>query len=145
VSVHGDYALVECYPRTGRQHQIRVHLEAAGFPIVGDKLYGLDEDEAYRFFERQFLSPEAEAKLLLPRHALHACWIRFTHPVTGLKMEFHCELPKDLQDFLDRQDRAETSSLAQRPVDRVGTLEPAGNFSVHRPSVIDVSVTGLDR
>ena len=103
VGTHGKFALLECSPKTGRQHQIRVHLEAAGFPIVGDKLYGLDEDEAYRFFERQFISAEAEAKLMLPRHALHACWIRFTHPVTRLKMEFHCELPPDLRGFLDRQ------------------------------------------
>lgn len=111
VSTHGDFALVECFPKTGRQHQIRVHLESAGHPIVGDKLYGLDEDEAYRFFERQFISPEAEAKLMLPRHALHACWIRFTHPSTGLKMEFHCPLPADLQKFLDKQDAQQDADI----------------------------------
>ena len=42
----------QCFPRTGRQHQIRLHLEAAGHPIVGDKLYGMPEDEALRFYER---------------------------------------------------------------------------------------------
>jgi 23S rRNA pseudouridine1911/1915/1917 synthase len=144
VSRHGDYALVECSPHTGRQHQIRVHLEAAGHPIVGDKLYGLDEDEAYRFFERQFLSPEAEAKLLLPRHALHACWIRFTHPTTRLKMEFHCELPKDLQSFLDRQDKLGVGAQTAAPQREVGATAPSGNFSAQRPSVFAESVTGLD-
>jgi 23S rRNA pseudouridine1911/1915/1917 synthase len=125
VSRHGGFALVECYPKTGRQHQIRVHLESAGHPIVGDKLYGLDEDEAYRFFERQFISAEAQAKLLLPRHALHACWIRFTHPMTGLKMEFESPLPRDLREFLD----------AQR--------FDAGRDSDQRPSVATVNVTGF--
>jgi 23S rRNA pseudouridine1911/1915/1917 synthase len=158
ISRHGEYALVECHPHTGRQHQIRVHLESAGYPIVGDKLYGLDEDEAYRFFERQFLSPEAEAKLLLPRHALHACWIRFTHPVTRLKMEFHCELPKDLQAFLDQQDKKiqhelNDHQLAQRPEvsAEVGGVEglvgfgtDSGNFSAQRPSVLAESVTGFE-
>jgi 23S rRNA pseudouridine1911/1915/1917 synthase len=117
VSTHGDFALVECRPKTGRQHQIRVHLESAGHPIVGDKLYGLDEDEAYRFFERQFISAEAQAKLLLPRHALHACWIRFTHPSTGLKMEFNSPLPQDLREFLELQDRgnADRARAQQAP------------------------------
>lgn len=100
LSVHGDFSLVECRPKTGRQHQIRVHLEAEGHPIVGDKLYGLPEEEAIRFYERQHISPEAQAKLLLPRHALHASWIRFIHPLTGLKMEFNAPLPEDLQSFL---------------------------------------------
>jgi 23S rRNA pseudouridine1911/1915/1917 synthase len=96
----GEFSLVECRPKTGRQHQIRLHLEHAGHPIVGDKLYGMDEDEAYRFFERQFISPEAQAKLLLPRHALHATAIRFEHPITGLRVQFDCPLPADLQEFL---------------------------------------------
>jgi 23S rRNA pseudouridine1911/1915/1917 synthase len=99
----GDFALVECFPKTGRQHQIRVHLEHAGHPIVGDKLYGIDEEEAARFFERKFLSPEAEAKLLLPRHALHSCLLGFTHPRTGKEVTFESPLPPDLRAFLDRQ------------------------------------------
>src|SRR5205823_5907113 len=43
VSVHGGFSLVECHPKTGRQHQIRVHLAESGHPIVGDKLYGIPE------------------------------------------------------------------------------------------------------
>jgi len=103
IETAGDFALVECFPRTGRQHQIRVHLESVGHPIVGDKLYGMDEEEATRFFERKFLSPEAEAKLLLPRHALHSCMLGFIHPITGKDVTFESPLPKDLRDFLDRQ------------------------------------------
>ncbi|MGK5083382.1 RluA family pseudouridine synthase [Bdellovibrionota bacterium FG-1] len=103
LSIHGQFSLVECLPKTGRQHQIRLHLESAGHPIVGDKLYGIDEDEAFRFFERQFISAEAQAKLLLPRHALHAAAIEFEHPLTGIRMEFSAPLPEDLQAFLDGQ------------------------------------------
>jgi len=116
LGVYGRYSLLMCYPKTGRQHQIRVHLEGAGFPLVGDKLYGLDEEEAYRFFERQFISAEAEAKLLLPRHALHACWLRFAHPVTGIKMEFEAKLPADLQKFIDSQQQP--AEAAARPIAR---------------------------
>lgn len=105
LSLHGDYALVECRPRTGRQHQIRVHLEHAGHPIVGDKLYGLPESEALRFYERLRLSPEAESRLLLPRHALHAHRLRFDHPTTGQRLEFVSELPRDLREFLSRQEQ----------------------------------------
>lgn len=99
----GNYSLVECFPKTGRQHQIRLHLEYAGHPIVGDKLYGVEESFALLFYERENLTPEAEARLLLPRHALHAAGIHFTHPLTGQVVEFNSELPAELREFLDRQ------------------------------------------
>ena len=102
-SIHGDYSLVECLPRTGRQHQIRVHLAASGHPIVGDKLYGLPESEALRFFDRIHFSPESAAKLVLPRHALHAASIQFQHPFLKKEMEFHAPIPQDLTDFLNQQ------------------------------------------
>lgn len=105
LSVHrnsrGVFSLVECYPKTGRQHQIRVHLESAGHPIVGDKLYGMPVEEALRYYERKHITPEAEARLLIPRHALHAAGIRFVHPMTGLTMDFSSPLPADLQRFLE--------------------------------------------
>ncbi len=117
IGVWGAFALVECFPKTGRQHQIRIHLEAAGYPIVGDKLYGLPESEALRFYERQNLTPEAEAKLLLPRHALHASWIQFVHPITGKKMEFHAPFPEEFQNFLNQQNPSNSAShLSQLPV-----------------------------
>lgn len=106
----GEFSLVECFPKTGRQHQIRVHLEAAGHPIVGDKLYGIPESEAVRFYERQHLSAEAQARIILPRHALHAAGIRFEHPLTGKSVEFKSELPADLQAFLE--DRMEDATQA---------------------------------
>jgi 23S rRNA pseudouridine1911/1915/1917 synthase len=115
LSVHGDFSLVECLPHTGRQHQIRVHLESAGHPIVGDKLYGMPEDEALRFYERKHLTPEAEARLILPRHALHAAQLRCTCPRTGKRMEFEAPLPPDLQAFLDLQDAKSSVKKSERP------------------------------
>lgn len=103
LETNGQFSLVECFPKTGRQHQIRLHLDVAGHPIVGDKLYGMPEEEAFRFYERTLLTPEAEARLLLPRHALHSAGIRFQHPLTGEMREFRSELPKDLREFLDRE------------------------------------------
>ncbi|MFZ9596683.1 MAG: RluA family pseudouridine synthase [Bdellovibrionia bacterium] len=94
------FSLVECLPKTGRQHQIRVHLEAANHPIVGDKLYGMPEQEALLYYERKHVSPEAQARLLLPRHALHAAALEFFHPITQKQMKFEAELPPDLKVFL---------------------------------------------
>ncbi len=134
LSVHGDYSLLECFPKTGRQHQIRLHLDHAGHPIVGDKLYGIDESETLRFYERENISAEAEAalkaKLKLPRHALHASSIRFEHPLTGLRMEFSSPLPQELEAFLQEQTILSQPQKSPSPAlasDRPGqlTTEPA--------------------
>ena len=69
---HGDkFALVRALPKTGRTHQIRVHLAAVDHPIVGDKIYGPDERLYLQFIETGW-TPELEQQLLLPRHALHS-------------------------------------------------------------------------
>lgn len=107
ISTHGDYTLLECFPRTGRQHQIRVHLEIAGHPLVGDKLYGLTDSEALQFFERHRLSAELEARLLLSRHALHAGGIEFVHPKTEKTMTFESALPPDMAEFLQKAERGQ--------------------------------------
>lgn len=98
---YGTFSVVECFPRTGRQHQIRLHLEHAGFPILGDKLYGMPVEEALRYYERKHLSVEAQARLIIPRHALHAAMIRFYDPRTKSVREFTSPLPPDLQAFID--------------------------------------------
>jgi 23S rRNA pseudouridine1911/1915/1917 synthase len=68
----GDrFSVIRAIPRTGRTHQIRVHLTAIGHPIIGDKIYGPDEQLYLRFIETGW-THELEQKLLLPRHALHS-------------------------------------------------------------------------
>ena len=74
-----DYTLVRCTLITGRQHQIRLHLADAGFPIVGDKLYAHGDDAFMTFCDRG-LTPELAARFVLPRHALHAAHVVIPDP-----------------------------------------------------------------
>ncbi len=72
----GNFALLHVTPQSGRKHQIRIHLAHIGHPIVGDKLYGHDEDCYLALVERR-LTEEQRQKLILPNHALHAGSLRF--------------------------------------------------------------------
>ena len=93
-----EYALVRCTLVTGRQHQIRAHLAAAGFPIVGDKLYAHGDDAFLRFCN-EGLVPELARLFVLPRHALHAARVTFPHP-DGAAITADAPLPDDLARLL---------------------------------------------
>jgi len=90
----GDrFSIIRAVPRTGRTHQIRVHLASAGHPVVGDKIYGPDEQLYLRFIETGW-THELEHRLLLPRHALHSARLG----VEGTR-EWTSALPPDLAEF----------------------------------------------
>jgi 23S rRNA pseudouridine1911/1915/1917 synthase len=78
---HGDRSLVELTLETGRKHQIRVQMASIGHPIAGDAKYDATTNPARRI-------------------ALHACELRFTHPITGASIEFRSALPGNLKALL---------------------------------------------
>lgn len=81
----GRFALVELTPRTGRTHQIRVHMAALGCPLAGDWLYGTED------------------RALIGRPALHAVGLELTHPATGRTVSLTAPLPEDIKDLLERE------------------------------------------
>lgn len=84
-----SYSLIKAEPQTGRTHQIRVHLKALGFPVVGDSLYA----------PKKALS-DAKKTLGLTRQFLHAAKISVVHPTTKKMVTFEAALPKDLLQVL---------------------------------------------
>jgi 23S rRNA pseudouridine1911/1915/1917 synthase len=85
------FALVRAFPKTGRMHQIRVHLSHAGHPVVGDKIYGPDE-RCYLEFIQTGWTPALAARLLHPRHALHSAALA----IPSHSLAWQSRLPPDL-------------------------------------------------
>lgn len=97
------FSRVSCSPRTGRTHQIRIHLSLLGHPVVCDKLYGGKQGATKLLLSELMptgVNPVRGDRVLLDRHALHAMRIAFVHPVSGQEMAFEAELPEDLEGVL---------------------------------------------
>lgn len=94
-----SYTLVKVQPKTGRTHQIRVHLQYVGCPVLADKLYG-GRDK----FTLRDLDPKLNAEndeVLMERQALHAFRLRFKHPAKGTWLEVEAPLPCDMRRTLE--------------------------------------------
>ena len=101
-----QFALVQLTLETGRLHQIRVHLQHIGHPVVGDAVYG-GEQRAMNDAD----TPELKHVLSqLKRQALHARLLGFEHPATGEHLTFLAEVPKEIQRVVDVLQQSETVS-----------------------------------
>ena len=96
-----NFSLVRAVLGTGRTHQIRATLYSLGFPLVGDKLYGVNENFFLKQKSEDF-TPEELAQLILKRQALHAESFTLHHFATGEKMHFSAPLPGELQSFVNK-------------------------------------------
>ena len=97
----GYVTLVSCVLETGRTHQIRVHMKHIGHPLFNDARYGGDLILKGTTFTKykQFVD---NCFKILPRQALHAKTLGFTHPTTGEMMRFDTELPQDMKDAIEK-------------------------------------------
>ncbi len=96
------HSLLSLSPRTGRQHQLRVHLSAIGHPIMGDKLYGPERVAPFLAYIETGMTSELCARLGHARHALHAHRLEFVHPHTQEKLALEAPLAADLVQLWQR-------------------------------------------
>ena len=82
LSYPGELTLLRLAPRTGRTHQLRVHMASLGHPLAGDWLYGTED------------------RALIARPALHSYALWFTHPLTHTALHFTAPLPEDMEQLI---------------------------------------------
>jgi 23S rRNA pseudouridine1911/1915/1917 synthase len=97
---YGDFTLVEVRIETGRTHQIRVHMQSLGHPVVGDTLYGAPRSLTASIRKDGNERPMEERSAGLGRNFLHAAHLEFAHPQTGKALAIEAPLPRELEEFL---------------------------------------------
>jgi RluA family pseudouridine synthase len=97
------FSLIRCFPRTGKTHQIRVHLLHAGMPLAIDPLYASGEPILLSQFKRGYRQArDREERPLIDRLTLHAEKLAFDHPADGRRVELVAELPRDFRAVLNQ-------------------------------------------
>lgn len=110
------YSFLKVIPKTGRTHQIRVHLQAIGYPLLIDPLYGSGEPIFLSSLKKNYrFKPEQEERPLMDRLTLHAAEICFAHPATGEKVRFSAPLPKDMKILLNMLGKYRAMKMPQTP------------------------------
>lgn len=96
----GGLSLLECQPLTGRKHQLRVHLDHLGFPLLGDKIYGQPPEVFLSLWEKRPL-PDLAQRLGHPRHCLHAHRLAIDRGAGQAPWSFESPLPADMRAVLE--------------------------------------------
>ena len=110
------YTLLRCRPLTGRQHQIRLHMQIAGMPLAVDDLYGGSSGILLSSFKHDYkLGRGREERPLIARLTLHAESIEFDHPSQGKRMRFEAPLPKDFRATLNQLRKYASGGPFSRP------------------------------
>lgn len=95
------FSTIDLHPRTGRTHQVRVHMASIGHPLAGDQLYGGRKLRAPLPPDSPLRRTIQEAMDALTGQALHARSLAFTHPITHERMKFEAPLPADMEAFIE--------------------------------------------
>ncbi|UHA76131.1 RluA family pseudouridine synthase [Paenibacillus sp. 481] len=100
-------AMVRCKLETGRTHQIRVHMKHIGCPLIGDRFYKRDDEERPSSDELEMESDgEQREDCGIARQALHASELAFNHPISAERLQFHVDLPPDMEQLRQRLSQA---------------------------------------
>ena len=103
LETYDQYSVVRCSLKSGRTHQIRVHLAHTGMPLAVDRFYGHSEQIFLsQFKKKRYNKKETEERPLISRLTLHAETLRFIHPFTKETIEVTAELPKDMRALINQ-------------------------------------------